>query len=1217
MGLTYAESLPFPAVTICNLNPYKRSKVNNSQSLQNLITAYNYVTGKKIQQAQNNITSTRTTIEPTTQEMHIRKKRAACTAGTFNSTVIPPGYSQPQVYSVVCTGGPLLQFTTCDGSGAIVTSRSIPAANWNSTMQTQMEQAFYLCLMPAWCSGGCGSWPDALSILTGMTKCIQNNNISSPYPTSGSSTQNIPTFANAVAEGVADNCSLLASTCNLWIFTKPNNPKYPGNWWSQECCSGGTYNYTGTLNGCKNYTATLAERVIIAEDDSLCGTSLAACNGTNGACPYSWNPGCNGNEYQNFVCSILNCNQTRTTTIMHTTTGFVTTTEPTTKDDSTTDPTSTILSSTLATTTVAPTTTTLSSTTTIEATIATSTMSSMTPTTITTTLSSTTLSTTTASPTSTTSSSSSTASSSSTSTSTASTVSTSTASTGSSTSTSSSTTTPTTTSNASTSALSSSTSTSTSITSTTVTGSTTSSTATTASSSSISTPSSTITSTTSTSSSTSATSTTSTASSTISTPTQVLSTSTTSVMTQTSSTTTNGATATSTTKTTSTTPVVSSSYQSPGTTNSLATSTTHMTSPTILTTTPTPTTTPLKNTVSSSSSTNISSTNQSTAATALSSTTMPLAVAVTSESTTTTATKNSALSSSAATISPQPTSTALGVTTASINTNQVFSTQRTPSTTSQYVANSGISSTDSEAGISSPNPNDSLAFNSGATKISTFDVTESLDSRRPDTKNDLLTTNLAALTNIGNGVSSRTTTMFGQDQELTTDSENSVQPKTSSNLYTEADKFGQITSTNQQRSTRISDPFVDSYSTLAGNTANGFVNTSLWQERDVTTISSNKNSASSNGSPIPSQTTTNSNSNGKTAHSSFDPEDGLFTSTHPQTHSNENDGTTDIFENASSTNENGKSQFGMLTTSQNTRELAHSRNSSDFVTSSPRFSSDQIFGGSTNFSRNMNFSYTSSTLIFFEWSTSSFGKNVNTSINTSSTYGIGVTINPNQNKTNQGSTSFPITTTSATDYSLTNLDFAITCPLCFNISNLTQAQTAQLDQLSSLYGLNPDNSQVTIDVNFQEALNYVSASMTDLERQECGYSLTDLVQSCVIAGNPCNLTEDFALTFDVDYGNCYTFNYRYPDIKYNTTRSGAPNGLRMLVMSEVSDYLTSTSEAGIKITLHPQDCYPYPNVEGYKAVYAHVFKTNLLQIALAQMQGYPFPVTQMCHFVHI
>ena len=76
------------------------------------MTAYNYVTGKKIQQAQNNITSTPTTIEPTTQEMHIRQKRSPCTAGTFNSTVIPPGYSQPQVYSVVCAGGPLLQFTS-------------------------------------------------------------------------------------------------------------------------------------------------------------------------------------------------------------------------------------------------------------------------------------------------------------------------------------------------------------------------------------------------------------------------------------------------------------------------------------------------------------------------------------------------------------------------------------------------------------------------------------------------------------------------------------------------------------------------------------------------------------------------------------------------------------------------------------------------------------------------------------------------------------------------------------------------------------------------------------------------------------------------------------------------------------------------------------------------------------------------------------------------
>jgi hypothetical protein len=129
----------------------------------------------------------------------------------------------------------LIIFSACDGSGAIVTSRSIPVANWNSTMQTQMEQAFYLCLMPAWCSGGCGLWPDALSILTGMTKCIQNNNISSPYPTSGSPTQAIPTFAKAVAEGMADKCSLLNSSCNLWIFTKPNNPKYPGNWWSQEC----------------------------------------------------------------------------------------------------------------------------------------------------------------------------------------------------------------------------------------------------------------------------------------------------------------------------------------------------------------------------------------------------------------------------------------------------------------------------------------------------------------------------------------------------------------------------------------------------------------------------------------------------------------------------------------------------------------------------------------------------------------------------------------------------------------------------------------------------------------------------------------------------------------------------------------------------------------------------------------------------------------------
>ncbi|KAH7721209.1 CRE-MEC-10 protein [Aphelenchoides avenae] len=47
--LFYEPEAPFPAVTFCNLNPFKRSMVHRSKELSNLVAAYNYV--KKVKQA--------------------------------------------------------------------------------------------------------------------------------------------------------------------------------------------------------------------------------------------------------------------------------------------------------------------------------------------------------------------------------------------------------------------------------------------------------------------------------------------------------------------------------------------------------------------------------------------------------------------------------------------------------------------------------------------------------------------------------------------------------------------------------------------------------------------------------------------------------------------------------------------------------------------------------------------------------------------------------------------------------------------------------------------------------------------------------------------------------------------------------------------------------------------------------------------------------------
>ncbi|KAH7709004.1 ASIC-2 protein [Aphelenchoides avenae] len=47
--LIYEPAAPFPAVTFCNLNPFKKSMVEHSQELTNLLAAYTYVS--KVNQA--------------------------------------------------------------------------------------------------------------------------------------------------------------------------------------------------------------------------------------------------------------------------------------------------------------------------------------------------------------------------------------------------------------------------------------------------------------------------------------------------------------------------------------------------------------------------------------------------------------------------------------------------------------------------------------------------------------------------------------------------------------------------------------------------------------------------------------------------------------------------------------------------------------------------------------------------------------------------------------------------------------------------------------------------------------------------------------------------------------------------------------------------------------------------------------------------------------
>lgn len=126
----------------------------------------------------------------------------------------------------------------------------------------------------------------------------------------------------------------------------------------------------------------------------------------------------------------------------------------------------------------------------------------------------------------------------------------------------------------------------------------------------------------------------------------------------------------------------------------------------------------------------------------------------------------------------------------------------------------------------------------------------------------------------------------------------------------------------------------------------------------------------------------------------------------------------------------------------------------------------------------------------------------------------------------------------------------------------------------------------------------IAATLTDEQREALGYTLEDLVQTCTINENPCDMENDFTQIYDVDYGFCYTFNYKYPEITYNTTRVGNIDGLRMLVMSDIVEYLSTSSSQGIKVVLHPQDVYPFPNVDGFKSPTGKLMSLKLNMVCL-------------------
>ncbi|KAH7709185.1 Degenerin unc-8 [Aphelenchoides avenae] len=130
---------------------------------------------------------------------------------------------------------------------------------------------------------------------------------------------------------------------------------------------------------------------------------------------------------------------------------------------------------------------------------------------------------------------------------------------------------------------------------------------------------------------------------------------------------------------------------------------------------------------------------------------------------------------------------------------------------------------------------------------------------------------------------------------------------------------------------------------------------------------------------------------------------------------------------------------------------------------------------------------------------------------------------------------------STTTYETSLKNVKLNLSVDFDLADLNEEEKKNLESISKAYGLDHSNDQVVVDAKMKEALQIIAAKMTPELRQKLGFKLKDLTSSCIMNGEPCDLEKDFKQSFDVDYGNCYTFNYD-TSVKYVARRAGTSSG---------------------------------------------------------------------------
>ncbi|PAV64804.1 hypothetical protein WR25_01036 [Diploscapter pachys] len=102
-------------------------------------------------------------------------------------------------------------------------------------------------------------------------------------------------------------------------------------------------------------------------------------------------------------------------------------------------------------------------------------------------------------------------------------------------------------------------------------------------------------------------------------------------------------------------------------------------------------------------------------------------------------------------------------------------------------------------------------------------------------------------------------------------------------------------------------------------------------------------------------------------------------------------------------------------------------------------------------------------------------------------------------------------------------------PQNWNISRVTEPPPIVTYDGNEAYGLRDKYDAGSITVQTKENLIFMVAALPREIKRNLSYSLKEFVKRCSFNAKDCNMTEDFKLHLDPEYGNCYTLEHPYSD----------------------------------------------------------------------------------------